>query len=93
MIQGVNTGFAHAGFGKNRAIVAIAWFLVEIIHTMLSGRQEFNDNIDSLTEKKIENMSIRAKNPIRIQQLEATMKQWIAKKYGKDHEWKREQIS
>ena len=70
-----------------------ARYLVEIIHTMLSRGQEFIDIIDSLTEKKIENMSIRAKNPIRIQQLEATMRQWIAKKYGKDHEWKREQNS
>ena len=29
--------------GKNRAIVAIARFLVEIIHTMLSRGQEFID--------------------------------------------------
>ena len=51
--------------GKNRAIVAIARILVEIIHTMLSRGQEYTDNIDSLTERKMKNMSIRAKNPDR----------------------------
>ena len=79
--------------GKNRAIVAIARILVEVIHTMLSRGQEYTDNIDSLTERKMKNMSIRAKNPIGIQQLEATMKLLIAKKYGKDREWKPEQSS
>ena len=41
----------------------------------------------------MKNMSLRAKNPIRIQQLEATTRQLIAKKYGKDLEWKRGQSS
>ena len=50
---------------------------------MLSRVEEFMDNIDSLTEKKIENMSIRAKNTIRIQQLEITMRQVIAKNTGR----------
>ena len=60
--------------GKNRSIVAIARILLEIIYKMLSSGHEFIDNIDSLTERKMKAMSLRAKNPLRVQQLETAIK-------------------
>ena len=57
------------------------------------GGGDFVDEIESLTERKMRAMSARARNPIRIQQLETTMRQLIAKKYEKDREWKSEQNS
>ncbi|CAC11856.1 hypothetical protein [Thermoplasma acidophilum] len=48
---------------KNRAIVAIARILAEIIWTMLSRHIAFYDEIDRLTEKKMESMRIRSLRP------------------------------
>ena len=47
--------------GAKRAIVAIARILAETVFTMLSRNVEFMDSIDSLTERKINAMSARAK--------------------------------
>ena len=44
--------------GKNRAIVAIARILLECIYVMLTKNIEFEDNIDSLTERKMKAMSL-----------------------------------
>ena len=60
--------------GKNRSIVAIARILLETIYKMLSSGHEFIDNIDSLTERKMKAMSLRAKNPLRVQQPETAIK-------------------
>ena len=60
--------------GKNRSIVAIARILLETIYKMLSSGHEFIDNIDSLTERKMKAMSLRAKNHLRVQQLETAIK-------------------
>lgn len=49
--------------GKSRAIVAIARALAETIWTMLSRRIAFYDEIDLLTEKKIESIRIRSLRP------------------------------
>ena len=49
--------------GKNRAIVAIARLLVEIIYLMLTKNEDFIDQIDSLTEKKMKAMHIRSLKP------------------------------
>lgn len=46
--------------GKNRAIVAIARILAELIYTMLKNGTEFIDKIDSLTERKMKAMSLKA---------------------------------
>jgi len=43
--------------GKNRAIVAVARILAEIIFTMLKNNSEFMDRIDSLTERKMKSMN------------------------------------
>ena len=48
--------------GGNRAIVAIARILAEIVYVMLKNGVEFIDKIDSLTERKMKAMSINAKN-------------------------------
>ena len=48
--------------GKNRAIVAIARILAELIFTMLKNNKEFLDKIDSLTARKMRSMSQRAMN-------------------------------
>ena len=48
--------------GKNRAIVAIARILAELIFTMLKNNKEFLDKIDSLTARKMKSMSQRAMN-------------------------------
>jgi len=47
--------------GKNRAIVPIARILLEKIFIMLKKGEEFIDNIDTLTEKKIKTMEEKAK--------------------------------
>ncbi len=47
--------------GKNRAIVAIARILLEKIFIMLKKGEEFIDNIDKLTERKIRTMEEKAK--------------------------------
>ena len=60
--------------GKNRAIVAIARILLECIYVMLTRNIEFDDNIDSLTERKRKAMSLRAKNPRRFKDLEEVEK-------------------
>lgn len=48
--------------GKNRAIVAVARILAEIIYVMLRKNGEFVDNMDSLTERKMRSMSQKARN-------------------------------
>ena len=48
--------------GKNRAIVAIARILAELIYSMLKNCTEFVDRVDSLTDRKMRAMSLRAKN-------------------------------
>ena len=48
--------------GRNRAIVAIARILAELIYTMLKNNIEFIDKMDSLTERKIKSMSQMAMN-------------------------------
>ena len=60
--------------GKNRSIVAIARHLLECIHTMLTNRVEFVDNIDSLTARKMAAMSFRSRNPKKIQELEESIR-------------------
>ncbi|MCL4328951.1 MAG: IS110 family transposase [Candidatus Thermoplasmatota archaeon] len=60
--------------GKYRAVVAIARHLLEVIYTMLTGRVEFMDSIDSLTEKKKAAMSARSRNPHRIRELEESIR-------------------
>ena len=47
--------------GKNRSIVAIARLLVEIIFIMLTRHEKYMDENDSLTERKIHSMSMRAR--------------------------------
>ncbi|MDA8054910.1 MAG: IS110 family transposase [Thermoplasmatales archaeon] len=48
--------------GRNRAIVAIARILAELIFTMLKNNKEFIDKMDSLTERKMKSMSEKARN-------------------------------
>ena len=48
--------------GRNRAIVAIARILAELIFTMLKNNKEFIDKIDSLTERKMKSMAEKAKD-------------------------------
>ena len=48
--------------GRNRAIVAIARILTELIYTMLKNNTEFIDKIDSLTERKMKSMSQMSMN-------------------------------
>ena len=48
--------------GRNRAIVAIARILTELIYTMLRNNTEFIDKIDSLTERKMRSMAEKARN-------------------------------
>ena len=48
--------------GRNRAIVAIARILAELIFTMLKNNKEFIDKMDSLTERKMKSMSKKARN-------------------------------
>ena len=48
--------------GRNRAIVAIARILAELIFTMLKNIKEFIDKMDSLTERKMKSMAEKAKD-------------------------------
>ena len=48
--------------GRNRAIMAIARILAELIFTMLKNNKEFIDKIDSLTERKMKSMAEKAKD-------------------------------
>ena len=66
--------------GKNRAIVAIARILLECIYVMLTKNIEFEDNIDSLTERKMKAMSMRAKNPGRFKDIEEVEKIFMKKR-------------
>ena len=59
--------------GKNRAIVAIARTLIEIIYTMLSRGTEFIDRIDALTEIKMAAMRSRAVRPSKVRAMEDLM--------------------
>jgi len=56
--------------GKNRSIVAIARNLLEIIYTMLKKGEDFVDNMDGLTERKIKSMQARSMNPAPVRRLE-----------------------
>ena len=59
--------------GKNRAIVAIARTLIEIIYTMLSRGTEFIDRIDALTKRKMVAMRSRAVRPSKARAMEDLM--------------------
>jgi len=59
--------------GRNRAIVAIARTLIEIIYTMLSRGTEFIDRIDALTERKMVAMRSRAVRPSKARAIEDLM--------------------
>ena len=48
--------------GRNRAIVAIARILAELIFIMLKNNTEFIDKMDSLTERMMKSMSQKAMN-------------------------------
>ena len=63
--------------GRNRAIVAIAGILVETIYVMLSKGVEFDDQIETLTERKQKSMAARSRNPVRNKSLEDTVKLFI----------------
>lgn len=56
--------------GKNRAIVAIARLLIEIVYAMLTKGEDFVDEIESLTERKMRAMSARARNPKGVQEVQ-----------------------
>ena len=60
--------------GMKRAIVAIARILAETVYTMLSRNVEFIDSIDSLTERKMAAMSVRAKRPAQITDISETVR-------------------
>ena len=60
--------------GKSRAVVAIARNLAETIWTMLSRGIAFLDEIDSLTERKIESMRARSLHPSRETNVRDTIK-------------------
>ena len=64
-------------FGRNRAIVAIARILIEIIYKMLSGGTEFIDRIDALTERKMVSMRSRAIRPSKARAIEDLMSDLI----------------
>ncbi|MCW6168770.1 MAG: hypothetical protein LVQ94_03315, partial [Thermoplasmatales archaeon] len=59
--------------GKKRAIVAIARILLEMIYTMLKKDEDFVDEIDALTERKMNSMRVRAQNPSLIKKLYEVM--------------------
>ena len=59
--------------GKKRAIVAIARILLEMIYTMLKKDEDFVDEIDALTERKMNSMRVRAQNPSLIKKLDEVM--------------------
>ena len=60
--------------GKSRAVVAIARNLAETIWAMLSRGIAFLDEIDSLTERKIESMRARSLHPSRERNVRDTIK-------------------
>ena len=60
--------------GRNRAIVAIARILAEIVYIMLKNGVEFIGKIDSLTERKMKAMSINAKNAMAVVNLRQSVK-------------------
>ena len=60
--------------GNSRAVVAIARNLAETIWTMLSRGIAFLDEIDSLTERKIESMRARSLHPSRETNVRDTIK-------------------
>ena len=47
---------------QNRAIVAIAIILAELVYPMLKNNMELADKIDSLTERKMKSMYQKATN-------------------------------
>ena len=57
-----------------RAIIAIARILAETVYSMLSRNIEFKDSIDSLTEKKMAALSVRAKKQAHITEISATVR-------------------
>ena len=59
--------------GRKRAIVAIARILLEMIYTMLKKDEDFVDEIDTLTERKMNSMRVRAENPSLIKKLDEVM--------------------
>ncbi|MGC8547354.1 MAG: transposase, partial [Thermoplasmata archaeon] len=69
--------------GRNRAIVAIARILIETIYTMLKKGEDFIDQIDTLTERKMKSMKERAKNPSTVKNVEDVIK-YIREKRIKD---------
>ena len=69
--------------GMKRAIVAIARILAETVYTMLSRNTEFMDSIDSLTERKITAMSVRAKKPAHITDISDTARLLRSQKFRK----------
>ena len=50
---------------------------METIYVMLSKGVEFNDQIETLTERKQKAMAARAKNPVRNKSFEDTVKIFI----------------
>ena len=60
-------------FQKVIVIVAIARILLEIIFTMLKKDEDFVDEIDTLTETKMNSMRVRAENPSLIKKLDEVM--------------------
>ena len=72
--------------GKNRAIVAIARILIEMIYTMLKKDEDFVDEIDALTERKINSMRVRTENPSLENKLNEVMNV-IMKKRKKSFIW------
>ncbi|MCW6170754.1 MAG: hypothetical protein LVQ96_06240, partial [Thermoplasmatales archaeon] len=69
--------------GKKRAIVAIARILLEMIYTMLKKGEDFVDEIDALTERKMNSMRLRTQNPSLIKKLDEVMN-FINEKRMKD---------
>ena len=60
--------------GRNRAIVAIARILAELIFTMLKNNKEFIDKMDSLTERKMKSMSEKARNAMASESIAQSVK-------------------
>ena len=76
--------------GKKRAIVAIARILIEMIYTMLKKDEDFVDEIDALTERKMNSMRVRAENPSLIKKLDEVIN-FVKKKMIRD--WPNELFS
>ena len=60
--------------GKNRAIAAIARILVKTIYVMLSKGVEFDDQIETLSERKQRAMASGSKNTVMNKRMEETVK-------------------